>query len=66
MVLIFVLIYLNGVTLKTSSYIIVALGSGYEYWLKVVLNVADIIARYLSNRPQVSMGCKLINHAGCW
>ena len=21
---------------------------------------------YLSNRPQVSMGYKLINHAGCW
>ena len=23
-------------------------------------------AFYLSNRPQVSMGYKLINHAGCW
>ena len=22
--------------------------------------------RYLSNRPQFSMGYKLINHAGCW
>ena len=21
---------------------------------------------YLSNRPQVSMGYRLINHAGCW
>jgi len=24
------------------------------------------ILLYLSNRPQVSMGYKLINHAGCW
>ena len=21
---------------------------------------------YLSNRPQVSMGYRLLNHAGCW
>ena len=21
---------------------------------------------YLTNRPQVSMGCRLINHARCW
>ena len=25
-----------------------------------------IICRYLSNRPQVSEGYRLINHAGCW
>ena len=26
----------------------------------------QLAADYLSNRPQVSMGCKLINHAACW
>ena len=25
-----------------------------------------LTVRYLSNRPQVPMGYKLINHAGCW
>ena len=24
------------------------------------------LVEYLSNRPQVSMGYRLINHAGCW
>ena len=27
---------------------------------------ALVVSVYLSNRPQVSMGYRLINHAGCW
>ena len=29
-------------------------------------NVAPPVLGYLSNRPQVSMGYRLINHAGFW
>ena len=31
-------------------------------------NSRDFVNKYdyLSNRPQVSMGYRLINHAGCW
>ena len=25
-----------------------------------------LLVVYVSNRPQVSMGYRLINHAGCW
>ena len=29
-------------------------------------NRASSVLLYKSNRPQVSMGYKLINHLGCW
>ena len=31
-----------------------------------VLHIYKILEVYLSNRPQVSVGDKLINHAGSW
>ena len=34
-----------------------------ETLVSLVSNLGDT---YLSNRPQVSMVYKLINHAGCW
>ena len=42
-----------------------------EIWFKIHTKTASLIFRqrppkpYLSNRPQVSIGYRLINHAGC-
>ena len=38
-----------------------------RYGIKALPKVlARSVMKYLSNRPQVSMGYRLINHAGCW
>ena len=34
--------------------------------VSVILMNLLVSVRYLSNRPQVSMGYKLLNHVGCW
>ena len=40
---------------------------GPDTCMKYVQQIfASPAAVYLSNRPQVSMGYRLINHAGCW
>ena len=51
----FSLLYFWGVLNKT---IIPLALVGYEMIIAAMY--------YLSNRPQVSMGYRLINHAGCW
>ena len=44
--------------------------SAWALFLKYSSNFAnfslDILIKYLSNRPQVSVVYKLINHLGCW
>ena len=40
-------------------------------WVDSIIHLSNIWVQfvnvvYLSNRPQVSMGYKLINHLGCW
>ena len=40
-------------------------GVNFQYY-KEQGHSADKVTIYLSNRPQVSVGYSLINHAGCW
>ena len=39
---------------------------GEHSWVISARVIEKDVSVYLSNRPQVSVGYKLINHAGCW
>ena len=55
---------INTLHLKTSFTMSVSYRMGAVD--KIFSLMSDACVYYLSNRPQVSMGYKLINQAGCW
>ena len=48
------------------SYVICTMKFMLSLKMQKFLDCFSSSADYLSNRPQVSMGYRLINHAGCW